>query len=54
VRSAFVFFSWFIGAAALAAYPEKPIRFIIPSAAGGSPDVLMRVTPRSPSARWTW
>jgi tripartite-type tricarboxylate transporter receptor subunit TctC len=26
-----------------AAYPEKPIRFIIPSAAGGSPDVLMRI-----------
>ena len=25
------------------AYPEKPIRFIIPSAAGGSPDVLMRI-----------
>jgi tripartite-type tricarboxylate transporter receptor subunit TctC len=24
-------------------YPEKPIRFIIPSAAGGSPDVLMRI-----------
>ena len=26
-----------------AAYPEKPIRFILPSAAGGSVDVLMRV-----------
>ena len=26
-----------------AAWPEKPIRFIVPSAAGGSPDVLMRV-----------
>ena len=25
------------------AYPEKPIRFIVPSAAGGSPDVLMRI-----------
>ncbi len=31
--------------AALAAgqYPERPIRFIVPSAAGGSPDVLSRV-----------
>ena len=29
--------------AASAAYPEKAIRFIIPSAAGGSPDVLMRI-----------
>jgi tripartite-type tricarboxylate transporter receptor subunit TctC len=29
--------------AARAAYPEKPIRFIIPSAPGGSPDVLMRI-----------
>jgi len=28
---------------ARAAYPEKPIRFIIPSAPGGSPDVLMRI-----------
>jgi tripartite-type tricarboxylate transporter receptor subunit TctC len=26
-----------------AEYPDKPIRFIIPSAAGGSPDVLMRI-----------
>jgi len=25
------------------AYPEKPIRFVIPSAPGGSPDVLMRI-----------
>ena len=28
---------------ALVAWPEKPIRFILPSAAGGSVDVLMRV-----------
>jgi tripartite-type tricarboxylate transporter receptor subunit TctC len=28
---------------AQAAYPEKPIRFVVPSAAGGSPDVLMRI-----------
>jgi tripartite-type tricarboxylate transporter receptor subunit TctC len=28
---------------AVAAYPEKPIRFVIPSAPGGSPDVLMRI-----------
>ena len=26
-----------------AAYPDKPIRFIIPSAPGGSPDVIMRL-----------
>ena len=26
-----------------AAYPEKTIRLVIPSAAGGSPDVLMRI-----------
>ena len=31
------------GGPAAAEYPEKPIRFIIPSAAGGSPDVLMRI-----------
>jgi len=34
-----LFFSW----SAAAAYPEKPIRFILPSAAGGSVDILMRV-----------
>ena len=28
---------------AAAEYPDRPIRFIIPSAAGGSPDVLMRI-----------
>ncbi len=28
---------------ASAVYPEKPIRFVIPSAPGGSPDVLMRI-----------
>jgi len=32
-----------------AAYPEKPIRFIIPSAPGGSPDVLMRILTRQMS-----
>ena len=32
-----------VSPAAGAAWPEKPIRFIVPSAAGGSPDVLMRV-----------
>src|SRR5690242_1406744 len=51
VRSAFLLLSWLIGAAALAAYPEKPIRFIIPSAAGGSPDVLMRVMTQQLSAQ---
>jgi tripartite-type tricarboxylate transporter receptor subunit TctC len=30
-------------AQAQAAYPEKPIRFIVPSAPGGSVDVLMRI-----------
>lgn len=34
------------GAAALdaaAAYPERPIRYIVPSAAGGAPDVISRI-----------
>jgi tripartite-type tricarboxylate transporter receptor subunit TctC len=34
-----LFISW----SAHAAYPEKPIRFVLPSAAGGSVDVLMRI-----------
>jgi tripartite-type tricarboxylate transporter receptor subunit TctC len=33
----------FLVAPAQGAWPEKPIRFIVPSAAGGSPDVLMRL-----------
>jgi len=32
-----------LSSAAAAAYPDKPIRFVIPSAPGGSPDVLMRI-----------
>lgn len=32
-----------LSASTQAAYPEKPIRFILPSAAGGSVDILMRV-----------
>ena len=32
-----------IGAAVASPYPDKPITFIVPSAAGGSPDVLSRL-----------
>jgi tripartite-type tricarboxylate transporter receptor subunit TctC len=40
-----------LSTAARAAYPEKPIRFVIPSAAGGSPDILMRVLVQQLSAQ---
>src|SRR4051812_27805947 len=40
-----------VGGTAQAAYPEKPIRFILPSAAGGSVDVLMRVLAQQLSAQ---
>jgi len=40
-----------IASGAAAAYPEKPIRFVIPSAAGGSPDVLMRILAQQLSAQ---
>jgi tripartite-type tricarboxylate transporter receptor subunit TctC len=43
VRRAFLLLSWALSGPLFAAYPDKPIRFIIPSAAGGSPDILMRV-----------
>jgi tripartite-type tricarboxylate transporter receptor subunit TctC len=33
----------FVFSSAQAAWPEKSIRFIVPSAPGGSPDVLMRI-----------
>jgi tripartite-type tricarboxylate transporter receptor subunit TctC len=36
---------------ASATYPEKPIRFVIPSAAGGSPDILMRILTQQLSAQ---
>jgi tripartite-type tricarboxylate transporter receptor subunit TctC len=32
-----------LATSARAQYPDKPIRFVIPSAPGGSPDVLMRI-----------
>ncbi|EHK64390.1 Bug family tripartite tricarboxylate transporter substrate binding protein [Achromobacter arsenitoxydans] len=32
-----------VGTAAAAGYPDKPITFVVPSAAGGSPDVLSRL-----------
>src|SRR5437762_11309420 len=38
-------------APAQADYPERPIRFIVPSAPGGSPDVLMRVLTQQLSAQ---
>jgi tripartite-type tricarboxylate transporter receptor subunit TctC len=41
----------FFGTSAQAAYPEKPIRFILPSAAGGSVDILMRVLAQQLSAQ---
>ena len=41
MRRLVLLLAWAISAHA--AYPEKPIRFIIPSAPGGSPDVLMRI-----------
>ena len=37
--------------AARAVYPDKPIRFIVPSAAGGSVDVLMRILTQQLSAQ---
>src|SRR5882762_3913577 len=38
-------------APAQAAYPEKPIRFVVPSASGGSVDVLMRILTQQLSAQ---
>jgi tripartite-type tricarboxylate transporter receptor subunit TctC len=48
MRRRFLLFTLAVAVAAaasmpgLAAYPEKPIRLIVPSAPGGAPDVLMR------------
>jgi tripartite-type tricarboxylate transporter receptor subunit TctC len=40
-----------LAAPAGAAYPEKPIRLVVPSAPGGSPDVLMRILMQQVSAQ---
>jgi tripartite-type tricarboxylate transporter receptor subunit TctC len=40
-----------VAAPARAAYPEKPIRFVVPSAPGGSVDVLMRILTQQLSAQ---
>ena len=34
------------GSTALAQYPDKPIRFIVPYAAGSSPDAICRLIDR--------
>ena len=39
------------GLAARAAYPDRPIRFVVPSAPGGSVDVLMRILTQQLSAQ---
>jgi len=43
IRLLIAFLLVFSSSFAHAAYPEKPIRFVVPSAAGGSVDVLMRI-----------
>ena len=39
------------GGAAPAAYPDKPVRFMVPSAVGGSVDILMRILTQQLSAQ---
>jgi tripartite-type tricarboxylate transporter receptor subunit TctC len=51
VRRALFLVAWLVSGTLFAAYPDKPIRFVIPSAAGGSPDILMRVMTQQLSAQ---
>jgi tripartite-type tricarboxylate transporter receptor subunit TctC len=51
LRSVIIATLFAYGIAAHAAYPEKPIRFVVPSAAGGSVDVLMRILTQQLSAQ---
>ena len=43
MRSLLLLLVVFFTVTAQGAYPDKPVRFVIPSAPGGSPDVLMRI-----------
>jgi len=43
IRSLICFLLLAAALPAQAAWPEKPIRFVVPSAPGGSVDVLMRI-----------
>src|SRR5437870_12753274 len=47
----FLYFLLLVAGLCHAAYPEKPIRFIVPSAPGGSVDILMRVLTQQMSAQ---
>lgn len=49
-NTAFILMSLAIAPAALADYPDRAIKFVVPSAAGGSPDVLSRVIANAMSA----
>ena len=39
---------------AIAAYPDRPIRFIVPSSAGSGPDVIARIFAHRLSAVLVW
>lgn len=43
--------AWFSIPAAMAAYPERPIRYIVPAAAGSGPDIIARIVTAQLSAQ---
>src|SRR4051812_899989 len=52
--AAFVIFGAFATTAAAAdAYPTKPVRFIVPSAAGSGTDIIARILGQRLSERWS-
>ena len=51
-RPLLVLVSALLSCSAAAQYPTKPIRFIVPSAPGGAPDVLMRLLGQKLAEKW--
>lgn len=44
--------TWAVSATAVAAFPDRPVRVVVPFGAGSSPDVVMRIVGQKLGERW--